>query len=208
MLLALEIGGVLAVLLVVCANVSVARTSAESLYSEIDEVPYNRVGLLLGTSRYLGGGEPNPYFDNRIDAASALFGAGKVSFIVASGDNAHHSYNEPVVMQRELMRRGVPEEAIYLDYAGFSTLDSVVRANRVFGQKSFTVISQRFHNERALYIANHYSLRAVGFNAAPVAGVGSLRTTVREYFARVKAVLDVHVFSTQPRFLGNEVSIP
>ena len=166
------------------------------------------MGLLLGTSRYLGTGQPNPYFDNRIEAAGELFQAGKISFIVASGDNEHHSYNEPVLMQKELIRRGVPEEAIFLDYAGFSTLDSIVRVKKIFGQQSFTVISQQFHNERALYIAEHHSLRAIGYNAQGVEGPVGLRTTVREYLARVKALLDLHILDTQPRYLGEEIAIP
>lgn len=199
---------ILAVVAVVFANVSVSRFAQGALYSDTKEVPYNQVGLLLGTSRYLGSGEPNPYFDNRIAAAGDLYDAGKIEVIVASGDNAHRSYNEPILMKQELIRRGVPERAILLDYAGFSTLDSVIRVHRVFGQERFTVISQEFHNERALYIARHNSLEAVGYNARPVSGALGIRTSVREYLARVKAVLDVHVLGTEPRFLGDQIPIP
>jgi SanA protein len=207
-LFALTATAILAVAVVVFANVSVSRFAQGALYSDAKEVPYNQVGLLLGTSRYLGSGKPNPYFDNRIAAAGDLYDAGKINVIVASGDNAHHSYNEPILMKRELVRRGVPEGAILLDYAGFSTLDSVIRVHRVFGQERFTVISQEFHNERALYIARHHSLEAVGYNAQPISGPLGIRTSVREYLARVKAVLDVHVFRTEPRFLGDRIPIP
>ncbi|MFP4430467.1 MAG: vancomycin high temperature exclusion protein [Spirochaetaceae bacterium] len=194
--------------IIVFANASVSRFAQGSLYSDAKEIPYNQVGLLLGTSRYLGSGRPNPYFDNRIDAAGDLYAAGKIKIIVASGDNAHHSYNEPVLMKQELLRRGVPEGAILLDYAGFSTLDSVIRVHRIFGQERFTVISQEFHNERALYIARHHSLEAVGYNARPISGPLGIRTSVREYLARVKAVLDVHVLGSEPRFLGDPIPIP
>ena len=199
---------ILAAALVVFSNVTVSRQADEGIYSQVEEVPYNDVGLLLGTSRYLSSGQPNPYFDNRIDAAEELYAAGKIRVIVASGDNSHRSYNEPILMQEELVRRGVPEEVIVLDYAGFSTLDSVVRLHRVFGQEQFTVISQQFHNERALYIARHNSLEAIAYNADAVTGPVGLRTSVREYLARVKAVLDVHLLGTEPRFLGEEIPIP
>jgi len=204
---ALKAAAILCLCSVVLANVLVTQFAEGALYSDAGDVPYNEVGLLLGTSRYLGTGQPNPYFDNRIAAARELYDAGKIRIIVASGDNAHHSYNEPRLMKRELITRGVPEAAIFLDYAGFSTLDSVIRVNRVFGQDRFTVISQEFHNERALYIARHKSLDAVGYNAEPVSGPLGLRTSLREYLARVKAVLDVHVFGTEPRFLGDQVPL-
>ncbi|MFW5842832.1 MAG: SanA/YdcF family protein [Spirochaetota bacterium] len=207
-LLALPVAAIVSVGIIVFANASVSRFAQGSLYSDAKEIPYNQVGLLLGTSRYLGSGRPNPYFDNRIDAAGDLYAAGKIKIIVASGDNAHHSYNEPVLMKQELLRRGVPEGAILLDYAGFSTLDSVIRVHRIFGQERFTVISQEFHNERALYIARHHSLEAVGYNARPISGPLGIRTSVREYLARVKAVLDVHVLGSEPRFLGDPIPIP
>lgn len=207
LLFTLEAAAIICLAAVVFANLSISRFAEGGLYSDTVAIPYNEVGLLLGTSRYLGTGQPNPYFDNRISAARELYAAGKIRIIVASGDNAHHSYNEPLLMKQELVTRGVPEAAIFLDYAGFSTLDSVIRVNRVFGQDRFTVISQEFHNERALYIAWHKSLEAVGYNAEPVSGPLGLRTSLREYLARVKAVLDIHVFGTEPRFLGEPIPL-
>lgn len=207
-LFVIKAAAIVAVGVVVFANVSVSRFARGAIYSHPEEVPYNQVGLLLGTSRYLRSGQPNPYFHYRIAAAGELYDAGKIKVIVASGDNAHHSYNEPVSMKQELIRRGIPETAILLDYAGFSTLDSVIRVHRVFGQERFTVISQEFHNQRALYIAHHHSLEAVGYNAQPVSGPLGIRTSVREYLARVKAVFDVHVLGTEPRFLGDQILIP
>ncbi len=206
-IIALKAAAILCVCAILLANVAVSRFAEGSLYSDTADVPYNEVGLLLGTSRYLRTGKPNPYFDNRIAAARELYDAGKIRVIVASGDNAHHSYNEPLLMKQELLTGGIPEAAIFLDYAGFSTLDSVIRVNRVFGQERFTVISQEFHNERALYIARHNALEAVGYNAEPVSGPVGFRTTLREYLARVKAVLDVHVFGTEPRFLGDRIPL-
>ncbi|MGB0177627.1 MAG: SanA/YdcF family protein, partial [Owenweeksia sp.] len=101
-----------------------------------------------------------------------------------------------------------PEERIVLDYAGFRTFDSMVRAREVFGQQAFTVISQPFHNERAIFIARKFGIEAYGYNAPDVIGAGGFRTKVREVGARVKMVLDIYVLNTQPKFLGEKIIIP
>ena len=137
-----------------------------------------------------------------------LYQAEKITYILASGDNSRIYYNEPVYMHKELTRRGIPKEHIVLDYAGFSTLDSVIRASEVFGQQTFIVISQQFHNERAIYIARWNGLDVVAYNAEAVGGYAGLRALAREVFARVKALLDVHILNRQPKFLGNPEIIP
>lgn len=137
-----------------------------------------------------------------------LYREGKVSYILASGDNSSISYNEPIYMQEALIRGGVPENRIILDYAGFSTLDSVMRAEMVFGQQQFIIISQRFHNERAVYIARGNGIDAIAYNADPVTGYAGFRAIFREIFARVKAIFDVHVFNHQPKFSGPPEIIP
>jgi SanA protein len=189
-------------------NVRIARTTSAYIYDSLKEVPYTKVGLLLGTSKHLRGGYENPYFTYRVRAAASLYRAGKIDYILASGDNSKEWYNEPLHMKKDLLRAGVPEERVYLDYAGFRTLDSVVRAGRIFGQEAVIIISQPFHNRRAVYIARHSGLDAVGYNSRDVGGRFGQKTRVREYFARVKAFLDVHVIKTQPRFLGERISIP
>jgi SanA protein len=194
--------------LVLYANLRIVLYGRRFLYQRAESVPVNRVGLILGTSRYLRGGAPNPYFRYRIDSAVELYETGKVEFLIASGDNSRAWYNEPVGMREDLLARGVPPEAIYLDYAGFRTLDSVVRSNRIFQQSAITIISQEFHNLRAVYIARHFGIDAVGFNAPDVQGLAGLRTRLREYFARVKAIIDVHITRTQPKFLGEAIRIP
>ncbi len=147
------------------ANAIISNLTREKTFSDPFELPTNRVGLLLGTAKYTGPGEINLFFEYRIRAAVELYRLGKIRIVVASGDNGDLSYNEPVRMKEELVRRGIPRDDIYLDYAGFSTLDSVVRINRIFGQNRFTVISQKFQNERAIFISGYYGLDAVGFNA-------------------------------------------
>jgi SanA protein len=109
------------------------------------------VGLVLGTSQYLKNGYLNWYFKYRIEATVELYKKGKIDFILVSGDNSHKNYDEPTAFKNELIKRGIPADQIYLDYAGFRTLDSVVRAKEIFGQTSITIISQKFHNERAIY---------------------------------------------------------
>ncbi len=189
------------VVLVFYANTVVEQSARGIVYEQVAEVPYNRVGLLLGTARFQPGGGVNPFFQYRIDAAVALFEAGKIDYILASGDNLHPSYNEPAAMQDALLQRGVPEERIYLDYAGINTFDSIQRARYVFGQKNVTVISQRFHAARALYVAEQQEMDAVGYRARDVEGTASLRMTVREYLSRTKAVLDVHLLRRRvPQF--------
>ena len=136
-----------------------------------------------------------------------LYRQGKASYFLVSGDNATLSYNEPREMRRALIRAGIPAERIYSDYAGFRTLDSIVRANAVFGQESFTIVSQGFHNERALYLARHFGIKAIGFNARDVRAYSGLKTRARELMARVLCLLDVYILDKQPKFLGDKIAI-
>jgi len=175
----------------------------EYVATDYNSLEYNEVGLLLGTSRYAYG-RPNSYFIHRINAAAELYRAGKVKYILVSGDNSMESYNEPRDMREALIAAGVSAEDIYLDYAGFSTLDSVVRASKVFNIKSLTVISQQFHCERAIYIARAHGIEAVGYAAKDVSGVSATRVKFREYLARVKAVMDVAIIGTEPTFYGDD----
>lgn len=176
-------------------------------HDDLEHVPYNRVAVVLGTSKYLSGGGLNQYFQNRIDATVALYFSGKVNQIIVSGDNATMSYNEPREMRRELLKRGIPSRAIYSDYAGFRTLDSILRAHGVFGQTRFTVVSQRFQNERAIFLAQHYSLDVVGFNAKDVDAYTGFKTRFREYFARLWCLFDVYIWERQPRFMGEQIAV-
>ena len=186
----------------------ISKQAENKVYNEVAQIPYNKVGLVLGTSQYLAGGRKNLYFYYRIEAAVKLYQADKISYLIVSGDNRHQSYNEPEAMKNELVKRGIPEKAIFLDYAGLRTLDSVVRCKEIFGQDKFTIISQKFHNERAVYIAKYYNLDVIGFNAKDVTSPAGLKTKAREFLARFKMLLDLYITHTQPRFLGEKVLIP
>ncbi len=192
---------------VIGVDVYVGLSARGSVTTDINQLPHNRCGLLLGTSKYRVEGGVNPWFINRLDAAAALYHSGKVDFIIATGDNADKSYNEPRAMLAELKERGVPADRVYLDYAGFRTLDSIVRAREIFGQSSITVISQRFHNERAVYIGRHYGIDVTGFNAEDSGDSGWFKVRSREVFARFRAFLDLHVLKEKPRFLGEKIEI-
>lgn len=171
------------------------------LYSSLELVPQFDVALLLGTTKSVFG-HPNRFYQYRLQAVAALFFAGKIKAILISGDNAHKSYNEPIDMKNDLLKLGIPEGVLTLDYAGFSTLDSVLRAKRIFGQNRLLVVSQPFHCKRAIYIARRHRIEAYGFAAKDVTGPAAQKTYSREYLARVKALLDVEIFNSQPRFLG------
>ena len=184
------------------------KWSAEGkLYTNVRTIPYNKVGLLLGTTKYMGGGGINPYYHYRIQAAAELYKAGKVKYIVASGDNSTKHYNEPGEMKEDLIKAGVDSSRIFLDYAGFRTFDSIIRLREIFSQDSATVISQQFHNERALYIAAREGIHAVGYNARDVSREAGARVQSREKLARVKVFVD-YLLGEEPKFLGEKVQIP
>lgn len=200
------IGLLLVVLSLLGADYWVKSNADLKTYSVLDELPENKVGVVLGTSKYNKNGYINYYYQYRIEAALALYKAGKVTSFIVSGDNSIEEYDEPTQMKEDLIAGGVPESVIYLDYAGFRTLDSMVRANKIFGQTAFTIISQQFHNERAIFLAESYDLTVVAFNAKDVNVKYGFKTVVREKFARVKMLIDI-VFGVQPKFLGEEITI-
>ena len=174
---------------------------------EIENLPVRNSGLLLGTSENLANGRKNPYFTNRIVAAAKLYHAGKVRVIIVSGDNSRKEYNEPEQMKLALVEKGVPEDRIFEDFAGFRTLDSVVRAKDIFGEDNYIIISQKFHNERAIYLAQKNGIQAFGYNAKDVGKNAGLKTNIREYFARVKVFVDLF-FGVEPKFGGEKIALP
>lgn len=188
-----------------CDRVIRKHTDAR-MYDRLSDVPVHDVGLVLGTSHRNRDGGPNPWFAHRMGAAAELYHAGRVRYLLVSGDNATVGYNEPLVMRRALIRLGVDSTHIVMDHAGFRTFDSVVRAREVFGQQRFTVVSQRFHAERAVYIAGRLGIEAVGYAAKDVTGRRSIRTWWRERGARVNVFLDL-LFGTRPRYLGDPVLV-
>lgn len=176
------------------------------VYDTTEAIPKNKVGLILGAGKYTQSGHINSYYKFRLDAAVELYEAGKIEFILISGDNGRKTYDEPTTFKTDLMARGIPENKIFLDYAGFRTLDSVVRSKEIFGQDSITIISQQFHNERAIYLAKNYDINAIAYNAKDSYNHQRSKTRFREYFARAKASIDV-IFNVEPKFLGKKIEI-
>ena len=186
----------------------VASAAGGRCFRKTNEVPLTPMAVVLGTSSHVSGGRVNRFFTTRIQAAAALFHAGKVQTLIVSGDNGTQNYDEPTEMKRALIQLGVPEARIVCDYAGFRTLDSVVRAKEVFGQSRVIFVSQHFHNARAIYLAQAFGIDALGFDAADVAMSYSVKTFFREKLACVKAALDVNLLGTEPKFLGERVPVP
>lgn len=186
----------------------IANAAEGRCHDAVKAVPPAPVAVVLGTSSQLPDGRANLFFMPRMEAAAALFQAGKVKALIVSGDNGTQGYDEPTDMKRTLMQMGVPAEKIVCDYAGFRTLDSVVRAKEIFGQRRVIFVSQRFHNARAIYLARAFGIEAFGLNARDVPVSLSVKTYLREKLACVKAVLDVNVLGTKPKFLGEKVGIP
>ncbi|MET3537978.1 SanA/YdcF family protein [Chryseobacterium limigenitum] len=189
------------------ANYSIKKESDASVSYNMADVPETKTALLLGTSKNLNSGLPNAYFYNRIQAAIDLYKSGKIKYIIVSGDNSTKDYNEPEDMLLTLMKYGIPQDRIFLDHAGFRTLDSVVRAKEIFGQTKLVIISQKFHNERAVFLAKKNGIEAYGYNAKDVNKYAGFKTNMREYLAKAKAYWDL-IFGVEPKFGGEKILIP
>ncbi|TYB76925.1 SanA/YdcF family protein [Bizionia myxarmorum] len=196
----------LPIILILTANFTIENNARNKTFSQVSKISKNKVGIVLGTSKRLKDGRINPYWQYRIDATVTLLQNKKIDFVLVSGDNGTKYYDEPKDFKNELLKSGIPEEQIFLDHAGFRTLDSMVRAKEIFGLSSFTVISQKFHNERAIYLAEHYGMKVIGFNARDLTGKAGMKVKTREYFARTKALIDI-LLGTKPKFSGKKIRI-
>jgi SanA protein len=200
--------GLLLVLgLVYGSNQLVESFAKGRIYNASEVIPYQHVGLILGCAKKLRNGQRNLFFRYRIEAALELYRSGKMKYIIVSGDNSVKHYDEPSDMKNELVMNGVPEERIFCDYAGFRTLDSIVRAKKIFGVSKLVVISQAFHIKRAIYIGKIRGVDVIGYSALDVNVFNAARTLIRECFARTKMMLDLYILNTQPKFLGSKVRI-
>ncbi|MDQ6656465.1 MAG: YdcF family protein [Verrucomicrobiota bacterium] len=177
------------------------------VFKDVGAVPANEVGLVLGTSRWLPGGSENPFFAGRIAAAAELYRAGKVRHFILSGDNSDARYDEPASMRAALREQGVPESATTADDAGFRTLDSFARAKQVFATSKLTIVTDDFHAARSILLARHFGIDAVLFTSKPVPLKWSMKTRSREIAARCRALLDIYVLETGPRFLSRTLQV-
>ena len=176
------------------------------IHTDFKTITPKKTAVVLGTAKYYRRGIVNPYYKNRIAAASELYRKGKVKFILVSGDNMARSYDEPTAMRNDLIKLGVDPKHIYLDYAGFRTLDSIVRANKVFQEEDLYIVSQSFHCERALFISFFKNIKAEAVAAKGIPLKYGLKVQLRERVARWKMVFDL-VFGVQPKYLGETIRI-
>ena len=180
--------GVLAI-----SNLVVIISTYSRIFESVENVPKQEVGLVLGTSRRLSTGDDNPFFYNRIKTAAELSQNDKIDSFLLSGDSTSRYYNEPSDMKKALMDLGIPDSVIRLDYSGLSTYESMKRCRDVYGITSITVITQRFHGYRAVYLGDHFDISSNAVVTEEVPIGRSFRTLVRELFARTKAVGDVYI---------------
>lgn len=196
----------LILLLIFFIDTSISMSTQKQLITDTKNMQTYRVAVVLGTSKFLGK-TLNDYYFYRIYSAISLYHKNKINYFLLSGDNAHRSYNEPITMWKDLIKGNIPADKIYLDYAGFRTLDSIIRAHKIFGIDDFLIISQKFHCERALFIARHHNINAHCYIASDPKEHLGITIRVREIFARIKAYFDIYIFDTQPKFLGEKEPI-
>ena len=189
-------------------NDTIAENAKPFIYHDVEKIPPKKAALVLGTAKFLRNGHINYFYKYRIDAATKLFKAGKVKAIIVSGDNGSKEYDEPTMMRDDLVKQGIPEQYITLDYAGFRTLDSIFRAKSIFGLEDYIIVSQQFHLERAIYIAHHQGQEVIGFVAKDFKNTTwAKRMEQRELFARAKAFFDLNVWNREPKFYGKKESV-
>lgn len=188
------------------ANKRITFATRKKTTSKLKKVGKRHVALLLGTSKYIRTGWINPYYKFRVEAAVELFEAGKVNYILVSGDNGKKSHNDSRMIYLDLVKHGIPSERIVLDHAGYRTFNSVVRCKTIFGQDGMVVVSQRFHNERAIFIAQRFGIDAIGYNAKSVSIKRGIGTSLREFLARMKVFIDL-MFNSGFKFSGKSVKV-
>lgn len=197
--------GFILLLSVLLANIWIVYSTEDNNYYNLQKMPSNDVGLVLGTSKAIIGGKENMFFKYRMEAAARLYKEGKVKFLILSGNHDSVFYNEPNDMKKALMSLGVPENVMTLDFAGFRTYDSIIRCKEVFNQQKFTIISQPTHNARALFLAHELGIDAVAFAAQDVPT--GYKTYLREYLARPKAILDVYLLDRSKYSSKNSIDV-
>jgi SanA protein len=193
------------VLIVVLANVWVLRAGAPYVKA-VSELPRCQVAIVLG-AKVQPGGQPSAALEDRLRTGIELYQAGLVQKLLLSGDHGQRTYDEVNAMRRYILAAGIPKEDIFLDHAGFSTYDTMYRARDVFQVKEAILVTQRFHLPRAIWIARQLGLEAWGCVADKRTYASAAHNTVREWFARVKAVFELHIRPRKPRYLGPAIPI-
>ncbi|WP_031167126.1 SanA/YdcF family protein [Streptosporangium roseum] len=177
------------------------RAVAGSSAGWVSEVPAAPAALVLGAGAQ--GMTPSPMLARRLDISAELYRVGKVKAILLSGDNSRADYDEPTVMRDYLLARHIPAGALVLDYAGFDTWDSCVRARDVFGATRLTVVTQVFHLPRAVALCRTAGLETFGVgDDSARQWVSTYSYAAREFLASAKGFLDSVVLDAAPVFPG------
>jgi SanA protein len=176
---------------IVIANIWILIGSIGRTTTQVDRIPTNSTLLVLGTSPKKRNLEPNPFFEGRMDAAAALYHAGKTRRIILSGDRRRPEYDEPLAMRDALIKRSVPAEMLEPDNAGTRTLLSLQNARNTFHLQTLITVTDDFHQPRCLFLARHFGISAQGFSSTPVPLKLSFKTRLREIPSRLKAFTEV-----------------
>jgi SanA protein len=194
--------------LIFFSNIIILFYSDEKIFYKTDNIPEKKVALVLGTSKYVVDniGLINLFYKERISSANKLIESGKVKFLILSGTNDSEFYNEPENMKKDLMKMGVSEDKIFLDYAGFRTLDSILRTKEIFGQSDIIIVSQKFHLQRALTIARLNDIDAIGFAAKDPPFSLVFKTYFREIFSRINFLFDI-LLEKEAKFYGDKIEV-
>lgn len=183
---------ILAIIVALC-NISVDRNAEGRTFSNINDVPTMQTALLLGTNpKTRDGKRPSSFYLARINATAELYKHGKFRQLIISGDR-REGYDEPQTMRHDLIERGVPDSIIMMDGQGYRTLLSLRNSKQYFGIHDMIIISQKWHNERSIFLADKMNIKAVGYNADDVRHPRAIWTHIRELLARVKLFIDLYV---------------
>ncbi len=183
---------ILACVVALC-NISVDRNAEGRTFSNINDVPTMQTALLLGTNpKTRDGKRPSSFYMARINATAELYKHGKFRQLIISGDK-REGYDEPQTMRHDLIERGVPDSIIMMDGQGYRTLLSLRNSKQYFGVHDMIIISQKWHNERSIFLADKMNIKAVGYNADDVRHPRAIWTHIRELLARVKLFIDLYV---------------
>lgn len=183
---------ILAIIVALC-NISVDRNAEGRTFSNINDVPTMQTALLLGTNpKTRDGKRPSSFYLARINATAELYKHGKFRQLIISGDK-REGYDEPQTMRHDLIERGVPDSIIMMDGQGYRTLLSLKNSKQYFGIHDMIIISQKWHNERSIFLADKMNIKAVGYNADDVSHPRAIWTHIRELLARVKLFIDLYV---------------
>lgn len=202
LLMSLGASLLLAALLFMAGNVWMVASTARYIDSQPNECRPNDVAIVFGTSHWTRSGLRNPHFHARMRTSARLVADQKVSHLLLSGDNRTQAYNEPRAMWRDLYRRGVPSQQMTMDFAGFSTYDTLARARDVFQLEEALLVTQSWHLPRAIFIGRALGIDVAGCVAEEESAAGEWRLRMREWAARIATLGDLYIWGRKPYFLG------